>query len=81
MRETELTADEIHERVKWLKSVAKEGADALHSRTTTVEQRHKPTPTEELARARARADRDAARRPIPTVQKRLADFQPQKDQT
>jgi hypothetical protein len=23
----------------------------------------------------------AARRPIPTVQKRLADFQPQKDQT
>jgi hypothetical protein len=59
MRETELTAEEIHERVKWLKSVAREGADNLNSRATTVEQRHKPTPTEELAIARARADKEA----------------------
>jgi hypothetical protein len=59
VRETELTAEEIHERVQWLKSVAREGADALHSRATTVEQRHKPTPTEGLAIARARADREA----------------------
>jgi hypothetical protein len=59
MRETELTAEEIHERVKWLKSIAREGADNLHSRATTVEQRYKPTPTEELAIARARADREA----------------------
>ncbi len=54
---TELTAEEIHERVKWLKSIAKEGADSLHSRATTTDARHKPTPTEELARARAAADK------------------------
>ena len=59
MRETELTAEEIRERVKWLKSIARQGADSLHSRATTVEQRHKPTPTEELAIARARADKEA----------------------
>jgi hypothetical protein len=58
VRETELTAEEIHERVQWLKSIAREGADSLHSRATTTDARHKPTPTEELARARAAADRN-----------------------
>lgn len=47
------------EEMSELRRLAKEGADALHSRATTLEQRHKPTPTEELARARARADREA----------------------
>ena len=47
------------EEMAELRRLAREGADALHSRATTVEQRHKPTPTEELAIARARADKEA----------------------
>ena len=54
---TELTPEQIHERITWLKQKAREGADRVHSAGTPLEKRHKPTPAEELARARARADR------------------------
>lgn len=53
----DLTPEQIHERVAWLKAKAREGADRVHAAGTPLEKRHKTTPAEDLARARARADR------------------------
>lgn len=55
---TQLTAVEIHERIAYLKRLARDGADRVHAAGTPLEKRHKQTPAEELARARARADKD-----------------------
>lgn len=44
-----------------LRRLAREGADRLHATTTPLDRRHQPTRTEELARARARADREVNR--------------------
>lgn len=48
--------DDIHDRVAQLKAIARQGADKVHATGTPLEKRHQPTPAEELARARARAD-------------------------
>ena len=56
-----LTREQIAERVEWLKDQARKGSDRLHATATTLDKRHQPTPTEELARARARADRQEQR--------------------
>ena len=53
----ELTPEQIHERITWLKAKAREGADRVHANGTPLEKRHKTTPAEDLARARARADK------------------------
>jgi hypothetical protein len=57
----DLTAEEVHDLVAWLKSVARDGAKAVHARATVTDTRSQLTPTEELARARARADKEARR--------------------
>lgn len=54
----ELTPEQVHERITWLKAKAREGADRIHAAGTPLEKRHQPTPAEDLARARARADKD-----------------------
>lgn len=53
-----LTPEEIGERIAYLKGLARAGADKVHATGTPLEKRHKETPAEELARVRARADKD-----------------------
>jgi hypothetical protein len=53
----DLTPEQIAERVAWLKAEARKGADRLHAGSVPLEKRHQQTPAEELARARARADK------------------------
>lgn len=58
MNEPELTPDEIHDRITWLKDRAREGANALHARVAGADARKpKLTNTESAAQARARIDR------------------------
>ena len=49
--------DNVHDRVTQLKAIAREGADKIHAAGTPLEKRHQATPAEELAWARARADK------------------------
>lgn len=56
MSDQHLSAEEIHERIAYLKGLARNGADKVHAAGAPLEKRHKTTPAEELARARARAD-------------------------
>lgn len=56
--EQHLTPEEIGERIAYLKGLARAGADRVHAAGSPLEKRHKQTPAEELARARARADKD-----------------------
>ena len=55
---TELTPDEIHDRIARLKDRAREGADALHARAAGMDARKpKLTDAESAAIARTRIDR------------------------
>jgi hypothetical protein len=52
----DLTRDEIHDRVEWLKSIAHEGANKVHAKAAFA----KPvelTDAESAARARAKLER------------------------
>ena len=53
----DLTRDEIHDRISWLKDRAREGADRLHARATTPDRQPKLTDAESAAIARAKLDR------------------------
>jgi hypothetical protein len=53
----DLTSDEIHDRIAWLKGRAREGADALHARAATPDRAPKLTDAESAAIARAKIDR------------------------
>jgi hypothetical protein len=56
MTDDDLTRDEIHDRVTWLKSIAHEGANKVHAQAAF----HKPaelTDAESAARARAKLER------------------------
>lgn len=54
---TDLTPDEIHDRIAWLKDRAREGADTLHARAAGMDARKpKLTDAESAAIARARID-------------------------
>ena len=54
----ELTPEEIHDRIAWLKDRARQGADALHARAAGMDARKpKLTDAESTAIARAKIDR------------------------
>ena len=55
---TQLTPEQVAERVAWLKAEARKGVDRLTASEMPLEKRHQPTPAEQLARARARADKE-----------------------
>ena len=58
MRDDELTPEEIHDRIAWLKDQARQGADRLHARAAGIESRKpKLTDAESAAIARAKIDR------------------------
>lgn len=62
MSDPDLTPEEIHDRVAWLKDRAREGADRLHARATVNDARKpKLTDAESAAIARARIDKGEAR--------------------
>ena len=54
---TDLTPDEIHDRIAWLKDRAREGADRLRATHTITTTTPKLTDAESAAIARAKLDR------------------------
>ena len=61
MSDAELTRDEIHDRIAWLKDRAREGADRLRAQSTFAAHASKLTDAESAAIARKRIDQEQNR--------------------
>jgi hypothetical protein len=57
----DLTPEQVRDRVAWLKTQARLGADALHARAATPERQPKLTNAESAAIARKRIDQEESK--------------------
>lgn len=60
MTSDDLTREEVHDRVAWLKAEARKGADALHARAASLAKPTQLTDAESAALARKRLDEGSA---------------------